>query len=190
MRPLIPLVSLCLLAVACESPPDPRRTDFKVDRGGVKAEYSPKTGRLNRLEVDTNKNGRIDSWTRMEGTRIDLIEIDRDENGKIDRWEHYVNNKMVKIGTSSRGDGVEDEWAYPGPKGFVERVESDTNRDGRIDKWENFEASPSPGGRPFLRSVSLDPDSKGLPTRILLYRPDGSFERSETITSSPRRPDL
>lgn len=179
---LIPLVLLCLLAVACESPPDPRRTNFKVEREGVKAEYSPKSGRLNRLEVDTNKNGKIDSWTRMEGTRIDLIEIDRDENGKIDRWEHYVNNKMVKIGTSSRGDGVEDEWAYPGPKGFVERVESDTNRDGRIDKWENFEALARPGAS-FLRSVSMDPDSSGRPTRRLLYRADGSFERSETLTN-------
>jgi hypothetical protein len=181
MRPLIPLVALCLLAVGCDSPPDPRRTDFKVDRGGVKAEYSPKTGRLQRLEVDTNKNGKIDAWTYQDGTKLDRIEIDKDENGKIDRWEHYVNNKMVKIGTSSRGDGVEDEWAFPGPGGFLERVESDTDRNGQIDKWETYEPAPKPGAAPVLRSVSMDPDSSGRPTRRLLYRADGSFERSETI---------
>jgi hypothetical protein len=187
MRPFIALVSLCFLAVACDSPPDPRRTDFKVERGGVKAEYNPKTGRLTRLEVDTNKNGKIDAWTYQEGTRLDRIELDKDENGKIDRWEHYVDNKMVKIGTSSRGDGVEDEWAYPNAAaGFVERVESDTNRDGRVDKWESFEASPTPGGRAFLRSVSMDPDSSGRPTRRLLYRADGSFDRSETLNNSAK----
>ena len=64
--------------------------------------------------------------------------------------------------------------------GFVERVESDTNRDGRIDKWESYEASTRPGAS-FLRSVSMDPDSSGRPTRRLFYRPDGSFDRSETI---------
>ena len=107
------------------------------------------------------QNGKIDSWTFQEGTRLDRLEIDKDENGKIDRWEHYVDNKMVKIGTSSRGDGVEDEWAYPSAKGpFVERVESDTDRDGRIDKWENFDASPTPGGAAVLRSVSMDPQQQ------------------------------
>ncbi len=184
MRPLIPLVALCLLAIACDSPPDPRRTDFKVERNGVKAEYNPKTGRLKRLEVDLNKNGKIDAWTYMDGTAIDRIEIDKDENGKIDRWEHYVNNKMVKIGTSSRGDGVEDEWAYPSPKGFVERVESDTDRDGKIDKWENFDPPQKQGGAPVLRSVSMDPDGSGRPTRRLLYRADGSFERSEILNNT------
>jgi len=190
MRLFIPLVPLCLLAVACDSPPDPRRTDFKVDRGGVKAEYSPKTGRLQRLEVDTNKNGKIDSWTTMDGTRIDLVELDRDENGKIDRWEHYLEGKLSKVGTSSRGDGVQDEWAYPGAKGFVERVETDTDRDGKVDKWENYDPPQKPGGAAVLRSVSMDPDGSGQPTRRLLYRADGSFERTEIINNSPRQPDL
>jgi hypothetical protein len=184
MRLSIPLVSVCLLAVACDSPPDPRRTDFKVDRNGVKAEYSPKTGRLKRLEVDLNKNGKIDAWTYQDGTQLDRIEMDKDENGKIDRWEHYVNNKMVKIGTSSRGDGVEDEWAFPGPTGALDRVEADTDRDGNVDKWEDYDPSPKPGGAPVLRSVSMDPDSRGRPTRRLFYRADGSFERSETLNNS------
>src|SRR6266699_100251 len=138
MRPLIPLVSLCLLAIACDSPPDPRLTNFKVDRNGVKAEYSPKTGRLQRLEEDLNKNGKIDTWTYMDGTKIDRIEMDRDEDGKIDRWEHYVDNKLFKVGTSSRGDGVEDEWAFQGPQGYLERVEADTDLDGKVVKWENY----------------------------------------------------
>ncbi|SRR6266540_1980749 len=181
MRCHWPLVVLCVLPLACNSTPDPRQTGFRVDRGNVKAEYSPKTGRLTRLEVDTNKNGKIDSWTYMDGTRIDRIELDKDENGTIDRWEHYVDNKLARVGTSTRGDGVEDEWAFQGAGGFLERVETDTDRDGHVDKWENYEAPLKSGGPPVLRSVSMDPDSSGRPTRRLLYRADGSFDRSETI---------
>jgi hypothetical protein len=182
MHRVRPLIFLGVLAGACNSSaPDPRLTNFKVDKGSVKAEYDDKSGRLKRLEVDTNKNGRIDSWTFMDGTRIDRIEIDKDENGTIDRWEHYVGNTLAKVGTSTRGDGVEDEWAFQGAAGVLERVETDTNRDGRVDKWETFDPPRAPGGPPVLRAVALDPDRTGQPTLRLFYRADGSFERTETV---------
>jgi len=168
-----------VLAGACESQPDPRRTNFKIDKPGVQAEYDKTTGRLKRLDVDTNKNGKIDAFTYMDGTRLDHIEIDRNEDGKIDRWEYYVDSKLTKVGTSSRGDGVVDEWAYQGPSGVLERVETDTDRDGKIDKWETFDPPRIPGAPPVLRSSALDPDHTGKPTLTLFYRPDGSFERSE-----------
>ena len=183
MRRPWPLLFLCAFQVACDSTPDPRQTNFRVDRGSVKAQYDPNSGRLTRLEVDTNKNGVPDTWTYQEGTRIDRIEIDKDENGKIDRWEHYVDGKLARVGTSTRGDGVEDEWAYQRADGSLERVETDTDRDGRVDKWEAFEAPRTPGGRPILRTVSMDPDSSGRPTRQLHYRADGSFERSEILST-------
>lgn len=176
------LLLFCALHVACESAPPPRLTDFRVEKKDVTAQYNPQTGRLNRLEVDTNKNGRIDTWTYMDGTRIDRIEIDRDEDGTIDRWEHYTDNKLARVGTSTRGDGVEDQWAFQAAQGHLERVETDTDRDGRVDKWEHYDAPQRPGGPPVLRAVSTDPDSSGKPTRRLLYRADGSFERSETLT--------
>ena len=76
------------------------------------------------------------------------------------------------MGTSSRGDGVEDEWAFPGPDGALDRVEADTDRDGKVDKWENYQASAKPGAPPVLRSVSTDPDSSGRPTsRVLSWLP-------------------
>lgn len=182
MRQRWALLLACALG-ACQSPPDPGRTNYVVDKGSFKARYDPATGHLKRLEVDTNKNGVIDAWTYQDGTRIDRIEIDKDENGKIDRWEHYVDGKLASVGTSTRGDGVEDEWAFQRADGSLERVETDTDRDGRVDKWEAFEAPPAPGGRPILRTVSMDPDSSGRPTRRLYYRADGSFERSETLTN-------
>jgi hypothetical protein len=185
MRRHLPLLVPCLCAAlaACNSTPDPRLTNFEVKRNGVVAKYDEKTGRLKRLEVDTNKNGVIDTWTYMDGTRIDRIEIDKDENGKIDRWEYYVDGKLARVGSSTRGDGVEDQWAFQGSDGLLERVETDTDRDGHVDKWEVYETVRTPGPHPVLRSVSSDPDSSGRPTRRLLYRPDGSFERSEILTN-------
>lgn len=141
---------------------------------------------MTRLAVDANKNGVMDTWSYMDGARIERIEIDKDENGKIDRWEHYVSGKLVRVGTSTRGDGVEDEWAFQDANGYLARVETDTNRDGRVDKWESYEPPQQPGGRSILRTVSLDPDGSGRPTRRLLYRADGSFDRSETLSTSPR----
>lgn len=190
MRCRWPLLILCIFQGACNPTPDPRLSNFRVEKKNVTAQYNPNTGRLNRLEVDTNKNGRIDSWTYMDGTRIDRIEIDKDENGLIDRWEHYTGNKLARVGTSTRGDGVEDEWAFQGAGGFLERIETDTDRDGRIDKWQDYAPPRAPGGAPVLRAVSMDPDASGKPTRRLLYRADGSFDRAETLTNSSRKPDL
>jgi hypothetical protein len=117
----------------------------------------------------------------MDGTRIDRIEIDRDEDGKIDRWEYYVGNKLEKVGTSTRGDGIVDEWAYRRASGTVERVETDTDRDGRIDKWESFDEPSTPGGTPALREVAMDPDASGRPTRRLLYNARGELLRVEKM---------
>lgn len=169
---------------ACNEPPDPRLSNFRVERGNVVAQYDEKTGRMKRLEVDTNKNGKTDTWTYMDGTRIDRIEIDRDEDGRIERWEYYANNKLERVGSSARGDGIVDEWAFEAPGGGVARVETDIDRDGRIDKWEFFDQPTRPGGSPTLRAVAMDPDAAGRPTRRLIYNARGEFERVEKIDSA------
>src|SRR4051812_28016709 len=117
----------------------------------------------------------------MDGARIDRIDIDRNEDGKIDRWEHYAGGKLTSVGSSTRGDGVEDERAFQDAYGNVARVETDTDRDGKVDKWETFDPPSKPGGPPVLRESALDPDHAGHPTLKLYYRADGSFERTEKI---------
>jgi hypothetical protein len=170
-----------VLCGACEAPPDPRRTNFRVERDNVAAQYDDKTGRLKRLEVDTNKDGAFDTWTYAEGTRIERIEIDRDFDSVIDRWEYYTDNRLSRVGTSSRGDGVVDEWAYSDESGVLQRVEADADRDGQVDKWETFAPPIEPGGRPVLHIVEFDTAKRGKPTQRLFYRPDGSLERVERL---------
>ena len=69
----------CYVTSACTSTDaDPRR---------IHAKYDQTTGRLSRLEFDSNNNGKPDTWAFMDGTRIDKLEADENEDGKIDRWE-------------------------------------------------------------------------------------------------------
>lgn len=174
--------ALVFLSAACTPPPDPRRTNFEIRGKEGVAKYDPKTGRLERLDADTNKNGRIETFSYWDATRLFRIEIDQDEDGKIDRWEHYdESRKMTRIGSSSKDDEVEDTWTYPGEGGFLGRVETDADRDGTIDKREIY--SPKPGttdGR-VLSIVELEIDKTGAPGRRLYYRADGTFERSEVL---------
>lgn len=175
---------LSILAISlagCESPPDPRRTNFEVKTKDVDAKYDPKSGRLKRMDIDQNKNGRFDTFSYWDGTKLDRIEIDRDEDGKIDRWEHYGDgNKLVSVGSSSLGDGVEDTWSYADEQGQLTRVETDTDRDGTVDKRETYVAQPGTGAR-VLSVVDLDIDKAGQPHQRLYYRTDGSFDRVETL---------
>jgi hypothetical protein len=168
--------------------------------GGCRAEtpstiepvYDKLTGKLQLLKYDANKNGKVDTWSYMDGTRVLRIEIDADEDGRIDRWEYYGDGqKLEKVGMSRANDGKEDAWSYAAPDGSLERIdvstrrdgkvtrseyydkdalaraEEDSDGDGKIDKWEWYE-----GGR--LAAVGLDTLHRGAPDRRFVYGADGS----------------
>lgn len=175
------LVIVQLTATACRSPqPDVRGTGFVVSKQGVTAEYDKTTGRLKRVDLDRDKNGRIETWSYWAGTRVERIEVDQDEDGRVDRWEHYgPNNELTRVGTSSRDDAVEDTWAYPDKRGFLFKVESDTDRDGIVDKRETFTSLPGAPDRRVLSMVELGLDKGDQASRRIYYKPDGGFDRSE-----------
>jgi hypothetical protein len=137
------LFGLALTVPAAACAPDPERA--RLERT-TQATYDPKTGRLQRLTYDADKNGRIDTWTYMDGKTVLRSEIDRDEDGKIDRWEFH------------------------GPDGSLEaiRAEEDGDADGKPDKWETYA-----GGR--ISSVAFDENADGRPDRRLNYGPDGAL---------------
>jgi hypothetical protein len=109
--------------------------------------YDKQSGRLTQLTYDSNKNGRIDTWTDMDGAKPLQSRIDRNEDGKIDRWEHYdEKGALAKIGFSRHDSGKADAWAFPGPDNAVQRIEiSSAGDDQRIDRWEYYD--PSKAGR-------------------------------------------
>ena len=181
-------------AAACADPDTTRR---------VVPNYDPVTRRLIQLNADQNGDGRIDQWSYLDGQRPVRGEADSDGDGRIDRWEYFDQRAaLTLVGTSSRGDGVEDTWAYPVAvnderqvarsgrrdrqidrrefyrEELMVRVEEDTNADGVIDKWNRYEGA-------VLREVLLDTSLRlGRPDRRLRYDAQGHFE---LIEADPER---
>ena len=179
---IVVVAGLLAALVACKQPPDIRRTNFEIRGKEGVAKYDPKTGKLTKLDFDANKNGRMDSFSYMDATRVIRIEMDQDEDGKIDRWEYYdEKNKIERVGSSSRDDEVQDTWAYPDTGGFLARVETDADRDGHVDKREFFVPRPGTANERVLSVVEYEFDNAGQPGRRLYYRPDGSFDRAEKL---------
>jgi len=174
-----------LAAGACSNPERDRLKATTVPT------YDSATGKLKELTFDHNKNGRIDTWTQMDGARPVLTRMDRDEDGTVDRWEYYDQaGKLLKVGFSRANGGKPDAWAYSGTgTEQIERIEisstadensidrweryaagnvlteadEDTNRDGRPDKWETY-------GGGVLSTVAFDENQDGRPDRRLTYQ--------------------
>jgi len=155
-------------------------------------EYDKTTGKLTLLKYDSDGDGKVDTWSYMDGARVMRIEVDEDDDGKIDRWEYYDRNqKLEKMGTSRAHDGRTDAWSYFAVDGSLARIdvapahdgrttrvehylngllvsaEEDTNGDGKIDKWETYDGE-------HLASVAFDTAYRGTPDRRLIYGHNGA----------------
>src|SRR5262245_10582763 len=175
-----------LAAAACS---DPEKEQLKKTTVPT---YDKQTGRLVEITYDRNKNGKVDTWTEMDGTKPLRSRIDLDEDGKIDRWEYYdEKGALTKVGFSRKQDGREDAWAYSGPDGkparvelsstgdahkidrreFYEgddlaRVEEDTDGNGKVDRWETYENGA-------LKTAAMDENADGIADRRLTYSGGG-----------------
>jgi hypothetical protein len=190
-------VSVAVLAAACSPSP----------QAPPNATYSPKTGRLETLAADANGNGRIDTVSYMDGTRILRIELDLDENGQVERWDFYgEDGELEKVGFSRLNDGVMDAQAFYAPADVLARMEistrrdgtfdrtefyedgalvrsaDDTDGDGRPDKWDEYmhvaAGSPEDAGY-AVTSTAFDDSGTGRPNRRFVYGPGGSIDRVE-----------
>jgi hypothetical protein len=176
------VVVLATLAAGCSDSEKARA------KAGIRPTYDKATGKLTQLTLDSNGDGRIDTWTDMDGARPILTRIDRNGDGRVDRWEYYDSAaKLLKVGFSQKDDGKPDAWAFSGPDGKVLRVEisstgdekkidrrefynagglaaaeDDTNGDGATDTWETYKAG-------VLASASFDENQDGKADRRLSY---------------------
>lgn len=159
--------------------------------------YDQATGKLIEITYDANRNGRIDTWTEMDGTRPLRSKIDRNEDGRLDRWEYYhERGTLAKLGFSRHDDGKPDAWAFASADGKLRRIEiSSTGDENGIDRWEYYDsATGDPAGhgalvhaeedtnkdaRPdkwetyeggAIETVAFDENSDGVPDRRLRYR--------------------
>jgi hypothetical protein len=162
----------------------PACTNREADRlkATTKPTYDNKTGRLKELTFDSNRNGRIDTWTEMDGSRPVRSRIDRNEDGKIDRWEYYdQQGVLTKVGFSRSGAETPDAWAYSAPNGRVDRVEISSQADEtKIDRWEHYdlEGPTRPDGFGRLLRAEADTNGDGIPDRWETYE-DGQLAAVE-----------
>jgi len=196
-RPPCPLILMvayvALSAAACSSDPERERLERTT-----RATYDSASGRLQRITYDSNKNGKVDTVTHLDGTRLLRTEIDADEDGRVERWEYYdASGRLEKYGMSRANDGTPDSWAFAAPDGTVVRLEISLKRNGRTDRWEHYEdgwvaraeEDASGDGRPdkwelyqdgTLVAVSLDNDADGRPDRKLTYTAEGQLSLIES----------
>jgi O-antigen ligase len=154
----------------------------KADSKSVEAVYSKTTGKLELLKYDSNKDGKTDVWSYMDGTRLLRLEIDSDFNGVIDRWEYYTDAGAIeKIGFSRQKDGVVDAWAFQAPDGTIGQVQVSTRRDGTVTRWEHYEKG-------VLVRAEDDSDGDGRPDRWETYQ-DGALATLALDTMKQGRPD-
>jgi hypothetical protein len=183
---------LCRLAGVVLSAAVAACSDQTTDhlKSTTKPTYDRTTGKLKELTYDSNLNGRIDTWTEMDGARPLRSRIDRDEDGTIDRWEYYdQNGQITKVGFSRHGGDRPDAWAYSSPSGQLERVEASSTADEtKIDRWEFYDTSAAtsrPGG---LVRAADDTNRDGKPDKWVTYA-GGLLETAEFDENSDGRPD-
>ena len=217
MRGVAPVLAAALLAASCAGqcgargglppprPPTVTGPDGKkyhlVDRGPYKAFYDA-WGRLQRIEYDSNGDGRPDYIARHDGRhRPYQIDVDSDFDGRTDRWERYDDEgRLVKVGTAREPGRAPDLWTFvtaPGEPerrehdangdgvieqveilrgGLVSEVQVDSDRDGRMDRWQRWEQ-----GR--LVSEALDTNGDGTADRTVRYDPRGKILALEPVAS-------
>lgn len=131
------------------------------DSTAVDAIYDKATGKLTQLAADLNKDGKIDTWTYMNGAMPLRTEQDMDGDGKIERWEFSgPGGQTVKVALSRRKTGKPDIWTYLDAAGEPERIESASvglpgaETEAKIDRIETYA-----NGR--LSRVAEDTDADG-----------------------------
>lgn len=192
-----PVALLLLLTASCAGrcgargglPPAPPptvkgadgQTYHLLDRGPYKAYYD-RWGRLQRLEYDSNQDGRPDQIAHHDGQKTPrTIDIDQDFDGRVDRWEDYdPEGKLLKVGTSRRGKGP-DLWTSADAQGQPVRRAYDEDGDGKADRWEQLA-----GGR--VTGVEIDSDRDGRPDRWQSWH-EGQLQSEDVDTDSDGRAD-
>jgi hypothetical protein len=152
-----------------------------LDRGAYKAFYD-RWGRLQRLEYDSNGDGRPDQIAHHQGQKSPrTIEVDQDFDGRTDRWEDYdPAGQLSKVGTSRRGKGP-DIWTSADAQGRPVRREYDEDGDTRPDRWEQLREG-------VLRTVEIDADRDGRIDRWQAWH-EGRLTTEELDTDGDGRAD-
>ena len=115
---------------------------IKVDRNydGIaeRIEVYDDKGLIQRVEVDSDADGKVDEWVYYEKGVAVKGEKDLNKDGKADTAMIYdVKGVIIRTEADANGDGRIDEWVFY-TNGVPVKAEKDINGDGKIDTWLNY----------------------------------------------------
>jgi hypothetical protein len=140
--------------------------DNRIDRW----EYYGADRKIEKVGFSRAKDGVEDAWSFFNAAgAIDRIEISTRRNHKIDRVEHYENGALIRAEEDSDGDGRFDKWeTYQGER--LTSVAFDTTHRGTPDRrliyaadgGARMEVDPQGTGT-FVEAASATPRSAQAP---------------------------
>jgi hypothetical protein len=86
--------------------------------------YPGPGGRAERQEYDDDGDGKPDRIEILDADgRVTQVQVDADRDGRIDRWQNWSQGKLVSEDLDTDGDGKPDKRLRFGPKGEVVALE-------------------------------------------------------------------
>jgi hypothetical protein len=140
--------------------------------------YDPATGREQRVEEDTNLDGRVDSWVEFRDGQVARQRRDSNHDGFLDSWSFYRDGALVRQEEDLDGDGFRNRVVlYEG--GRLAREREDRDGDGRVERVTHYDASERVARR------DEDTDGDGLVDVRSVYE-DGRLLRRELVDADAR----
>ncbi len=158
-------------------------TQYRLVERGRYRTYYDMGGALERIEYDSDADGRADHVAHFDGADVPrLLEVDSNLDGVVDRWEYYDDaGDIVKVGYSDSG-ALPERWAFPDADGLPQRMEYDSDADQKVDRVEIFDQ-----GR--LVGLEVDSDRDGQMDRWQDWR-SGILGSEDVDTDADGRPDV
>lgn len=105
-----------------------------AEQPAAKQQFKPKE-----IKIDRNYDGIVERTEIYDDKGlVQRVEVDSDADGKINEWIYYERGVAVKGGKDLNKDGKADITMIYDDKGVIIKTESDTNGDGKIDEWIYF----------------------------------------------------
>ena len=140
--------------------------------------YDPETGREQRVEEDTNLDGRVDSWVEFRDGQVARQRRDANHDGLLDSWSFYRDGHLVRQEEDLDGDGFRNRVVLY-DAGRLVREREDRDGDGRVERVTHYDANERVARR------DEDTDGDGLVDVRSVYE-DGRLLRRELVSADAR----
>ena len=116
-----------------------REIDTNLDRVYDVVRTYDDQGESAHESVDSDYDGRYDTWHTFSNGRIAKTQIDSNGDGKPDQTRYYIRGKLSRVQRDTNHDGEPDvREVYE--DGRLLRMGEDLDFDGHVDRWNRDES--------------------------------------------------